>query len=301
MDHYKSPARTAFLIFNSIFLSVVGFLCILPFIHLLALSFSDNSAVAAGRVSFWPINPTLAAYEFAIVGGKFLPAMWMSVKRVLLGVSVNLLLIIMTAYPLSKDKKKLTGRNIYMVFFITTMIINGGLIPTYILVVNLGLLNSIWALILPPVGSIGALPIFFMIIMMNFIRGLPAELEDAATIDGAGVFTVLIRVLMPLLAPAIATVGLFSIVGHWNEWFGGLIYMQNPRLYPLQTYLRTLLFNFEDMIRMARGDYAQLLMLMNVRTGRSAQLFLAMIPVLAVYPFLQKYFTTGLVLGSVKG
>ena len=140
-----------------------------------------------------------------------------------------------------------------------------------------------------------------MIIIMNFIKGLPQELEDAATIDGAGVYGILMRIMLPLLAPAIATVGLFSIVAHWNEWFGGLIYMQNPKLYPLQTYLRTLLRNFEDILRMAQRDYARLLRLLNVRTGRAAQLFLGMIPVLAAYPFLQKYFTTGLVLGSVKG
>ena len=301
MDHYKSPARTIFLVSNSIFLSIVGVFCLIPFAHLLAVSFSDSSAVAAGRVSFWPINSTVAAYRFAILGGKFGPAMWISVKRVLIGVSVNLILIVMTAYPLSKTKEKLMGRNVYMIFFVTTMIINGGLIPTYLLVVNLGLINSVWALILPPVGSLGALPAFFMIIMMNFIRGLPQELEDAATIDGAGVYGILIRVMLPLLAPAIATVGLFSIVAHWNEWFGGIIYMQNPQLYPLQTYLRTLLRDFEDILRMASGDNAALLRLLNVRTGRAAQLFLGMIPVLAVYPFLQKYFTSGLVLGSVKG
>ena len=301
MDHYKSPARSIFLISNSIFLAIVGVFCLIPFAHLLAVSFSDSSAVAAGRVSFWPVNSTVAAYRFAILGGKFGPAMWISVKRVLIGVSVNLILIVMTAYPLSKTKEKLMGRNVYMIFFVTTMIINGGLIPTYLLVVNLGLINSVWALILPPVGSLGALPAFFMIIMMNFIRGLPQELEDAATIDGAGVYGILIRVMLPLLAPAIATVGLFSIVAHWNEWFGGIIYMQNPQLYPLQTYLRTLLRDFEDILRMASGDYAALLRLLNVRTGRAAQLFLGMIPVLAVYPFLQKYFTSGLVLGSVKG
>ena len=301
MDHYKSAARTTFLILNLVFLATVGLLCLLPFIHLLAVSFSDASAVAAGLVSFWPRRFTLAAYTFAIQGGMFVPAMWISLKRVVLGVAINLFMVIITAYPLSKDNKKLAGRNIYMTFFVITMIINGGLIPTYLLVVRLGLLNTLWALVLPPVCSVGALPVFFMIIMMNFIRGLPPELEDSATIDGAGVFGVLLRIMLPLLAPAIATIGLFSIVSHWNEWFGGIIYMQNPKLYPLQTYLRTLLRSFEDILRMAEGDYARLLQLLNVRTGRAAQLFLAMVPVLAVYPFLQKYFTTGLVLGSVKG
>lgn len=301
MDQYKSTSRTVFLVFNTVFLTFVGILCILPFVHLLALSFSENSAVAAGRVTFWPIKPTFAAYTFAIKGGRFIPALFVSLKRVLIGVSVNLILVVITAYPLSKTKNKLLGRNIYMIFFMITMILNGGLIPTYILVVKLGLMNSIWALILPPVGSIGALPIFFMVIMMNFMRGIPPELEDAATIDGAGVFGVLFRIMLPILKPAIATIALFSIVGHWNEWFGGMIYMQNPKLYPLQTYLRTMLRGFEELLRQDGGDYSRLLELLNVRTGRSAQLFLGMIPVLMIYPFLQKYFTSGLVLGSVKG
>ena len=294
--HYKSPARTAFVIFNSIFLTISAIVCILPFIQLLAVSFSSSSAVEAGSVVFWPIKFTTAAYDFAIMGGKFGAAIFISFKRVLLGLLINLTLIVLTAYPLSRPKEKFAFRNIYMLFFVVTMIINGGMIPTYILVGKPGLLNTLWSLVLP-----GALPVFSMIIMMNFIRGLPEEIEDAAMIDGAGVFQVLARIMLPLLTPAIATVGLFSIVGHWNDWFSGLIYMQDTKLYPLQTYLQTLIRNFETMLRMAQGDFVKLLALMNARTGRAAQLFLGALPVLMIYPFIQKYFTTGLVLGSVKG
>jgi putative aldouronate transport system permease protein len=294
--NYKSPARTAFVIFNSIFLTVSAIVCILPFIQLLAVSFSSSSAVEAGTVVFWPVRFTLAAYEFAIMGGKFGAAIFISFKRVLLGVAVSLTLIVLTAYPLSRPKEKFAFRNVYMIFFVITMIINGGLIPTYILVGKLGLLNTLWALVLPY-----ALPVFSMIIMMNFIRGLPDEIEEAAIIDGAGVFQILGRIMLPLLTPAIATVGLFSIVGHWNDWFSGLIYMQDTKLYPLQTYLQTLIRNFETMLRMAQGDFVRLLALMNARTGRASQLFLGALPVLMIYPFIQKYFTTGLVLGSVKG
>ena len=296
MRAFKSPARTAFQVFNYIFLTATALFCILPFFHLLALSFSSASAVAAGNVTFMPINPTTAAYEFAFKGGKFLTALGVSVQRVLLGGVINLTIIVLTAYPLSRPKEKMMGRNIYMVFFVFTMIFNGGLIPTYILVTQLGLLNTLWALVLP-----GALPVFSMVIMMNFIRGLPEEIEEAARIDGAGVFSVLIRIMLPLLTPSLATVGLFSIVGHWNEWFAGMIYMQDTKMFPLQTYLRTLVLKFEDIIRMAKNDYAQILSMMNARTGRAAQLFLGMIPVLLVYPMIQKYFTTGLVMGSVKG
>ena len=296
MKQYSSASRKAFMVFNVIVLTLVSLTCILPFIHLLALSFSSSSAVAAGRVGFVPIDFTTAAYEFALRGGKFTDALWVSVKRVVLGTAVNMVLMVLTAFPLAHTKEKLAGRNIYMAFFVVTMIIGGGLIPTYILVVNLGLLNRIWALILP-----GALPVYNMVIMMNFMRGLPEEIEDAALIDGADVFQTLFRIILPLLTPSLATVGLFSIVGHWNEWFSGLIYMQNSNMYPLQTYLQTLIRDFEEILRMAQGDYALLLRMMNARTGRAAQLFLAALPVLAIYPFLQKYFTSGLVLGSVKG
>lgn len=296
MKEYTTPARKAFLVFNYLFLTVTSLVCILPFIHLLAMSFSSSSAVAAGRVAFWPVEPTLAAYEFALKGGEFTQALWISIQRVVLGVAVNLVLMIITAYPLSKSKQKLAGRNIYMAFFVITMIINGGLIPTYILVVNLGLLNSLWALILP-----GAVPVYNMIILMNFIRGLPEEIEEAALIDGAAPIVCLVRVLLPLLAPSLATVGLFSIVNHWNDWFSGIIYMQDSSRYPLQTYLQTLLRDFEEIIRLAQGDYSQIVSMMNARTGRAAQLFLGALPILLIYPLLQKHFTTGLVLGSVKG
>jgi putative aldouronate transport system permease protein len=295
MIEYKSKSRTAFLIFNYTFLTIVGVSCLLPFIHLLALSFSSSGMVAAGKVTFFPRDFTLAAYEYAFKGGKFLAAFWVSIKRVVIGVSLNLFLITTVAYPLSRSKSKFSWRGFYSVFFLITMIFNGGIIPTYIVVNKVGIMDTIWALVLPT-----GLPVFSMIILMNFIRGLPDEIEESAYIDGAGIFQILLRIVLPLLKPSLATVGLFSIVYHWNDWFAGLVYMDSSN-YPLQTYLMSLVRNFEEIIRMALGDYAQLLAMMNVRTGRAAQLFLGALPVLAIYPFLQKYFTTGLVLGSVKG
>lgn len=293
---YKSNARKIFLLFDILVLTLLSLTCILPFINLLAVSFSGSAAVAGGRVSFLPVDFTTYSYEFALKGGKFFKALIVSAQRVILGVGANLLLMIITAYPLSKTKEKLKGRNIYMFFFVLTMLINGGLIPTYLLVVKVGLKNSIWSLILP-----GALPVYNMVILMNFMRGLPEEIEEAAMIDGAGVFRILVQIMLPLLKPALATVGLFCMVGHWNDWFGGMIYMNRPEDYPLQTYLQTLLQSFEQLMQKSSNDYATLLSMMNVRTGRAAQLFLGAIPIMLVYPFLQKYFTQGLVLGSVKG
>ena len=293
---YKSNARKIFLLFDILILTLLSLTCILPFINLLAVSFCGSAAVAGGRVCFLPVDFTTYSYEFALKGGKFFKALIVSAQRVILGVGANLLLMIITAYPLSKTKEKLKGRNIYMFFFVLTMLINGGLIPTYLLVVKVGLKNSIWSLILP-----GALPVYNMVILMNFMRGLPEEIEEAAMIDGAGVFRILVQIMLPLLKPALATVGLFCMVGHWNDWFGGMIYMNRPEDYPLQTYLQTLLQSFEQLMQKSSNDYATLLSMMNVRTGRAAQLFLGAIPIMLVYPFLQKYFTQGLVLGSVKG
>lgn len=294
--HYKSTSRTVFNLFNYAFLILTSLLCVLPFVNLLAVSFSGSAAVTAGKVGFWPVDFTTKAYEFALHGGKFFRALLISVERVALGVSLNLMLMIITAYPLSKQKTQLAGRNLYMTFFVITMLINGGLIPTYLVVVKAGLINSVWALILP-----GALPVYNMIILMNFIRGLPEEMEEAARIDGAGYFQVLWKILLPVLKPALATVGLFAIVGHWNSWFDGIIYMNNTARYPLQSYLQTLLQNFDQIMQKSGTDYTKLLSMMNARTGRASQLFLGALPIMLIYPFLQKYFTKGLVIGSVKG
>ncbi len=289
-------SRKIFIVCNYCIFIIVCLSCMLPFIHLLALSLSGSTAAAAGEVLFWPVDFTLYSYEFAIKGGKFLRALWNSVKLVGLGTLVNLILMLLTAYPLSKSKDQLAGRNIIMGYFVLTMLIGGGMIPTYLVVVRTGLKNSIWALILP-----GALSVYNMIILMNFIRNLPPELQEAARIDGAGELQVLVRVMVPLLKPSLATVGLFSIIGHWNNWFGGIIYMDDTARYPLATYLQSLLRDFETLLRTAGTDYAALIGQMNAQTGRAAQLFLGALPIMLVYPFLQKYFTTGLTLGSVKG
>ncbi|MFI3212556.1 MAG: carbohydrate ABC transporter permease [Eubacteriales bacterium] len=296
MRNRKSKPIHFFDMFNIVFLGVLSLVCLLPFINLLAVSFSSSTAVAAGKVSFIPIDFTLASYEFAFKDGKFMSALWISIKRVGLGVFINMVLMVLTAYPLSKTKDELAGRNWYTAFFVITMLVSGGMIPTYLVVVKAGLKDSIWSLILP-----GGLPVYNMLILMNFMRNIPKEIEEAAAIDGASPVVILCRVILPILKPALATVGLFCIVWHWNDWFGGMVYMNNPENYPLQTYLNNLLTNFEEMMQRSNGNYTQVLAMMNVRTGRAAQLFLGALPIMCIYPFLQKYFTKGLVLGSVKG
>lgn len=293
---FETRGMKIFRVFNFIFITLVSLTCFLPLLNTLAVSFSSPGVVATGKVYFWPKEFTTMAYEFAMQNGKFLRALQVSVLRCVLGVAINLTMMVTTAYPLSKAKSRFSSRNFYMVFYVITMLFGGGLIPYYILVNRLGLMNSIWSLVLPL-----SVPVYNMVILMNFMRGLPQELEEAAMIDGAGQFRILFNIILPVLKPALATVGLFSFVYHWNDWFTGALFMNDPRNYPLQTYLQTLLTNFNDMLRQSGSNYYELLARMNEQTGRAAQLFLALIPTLIIYPFLQKYFTTGLVVGSVKG
>jgi putative aldouronate transport system permease protein len=217
-----------------------------------------------------------------------------SIVRVILGTSLNLFIILISAYPLSKENTKFHMRTVYVWIFFTTMLVSGGMIPNYLLITRLGLRNNILALILP-----GAVHIFHIVLMINFFRQIPKELEEASLIDGASHYITLAKVYVPCSLAAIATISLFCMVGHWNEWFAGMIYMQKPDLKPLQTYLRTIIIDM-DMSQMTGDEMGEFLRLSD-RSLRSAQIIIAMIPILSVYPFLQRYFVKGIVLGSVKG
>lgn len=294
-----SLSRKIFVVVNSIFLLLMALICVLPFINLLAISFSSKTAVAANEVSFWPIDFNLAAYQFVLRGSAFSRALGISVVRTLLGVSINVVLVILTAYPLSRTKAEFRLRSVFSWFYVLTMLFSAGLIPTYMMVKYTHLTNTIWSLVLP-----GALPVFSMLVVMNYMRGLPKELEEAAYIDGAGHFKTLFQVVLPVCKPTLATITLFSFVSHWNSWFDGMIYMNTVDKYPLQSYLQTVVINPEAFFRNATNvssELANFINLVSARTTNAAQLFLATIPILCVYPFLQKYFTTGLVMGSVKG
>lgn len=294
-----SPSRKVFLVLNYLFLALSGIVCILPFVNLLAISFSSATPVALGEVTFWPKEFTLKSYEFIMQNTTFFKSFLVSIVRVVLGVTVNLVLIVLTAYPLSKSKEQFRARNVYSWFFVITILFNAGMIPTFLVVRYTGLKNTIWSMILP-----GALPVFSMLVVMNFLRGLPKELEEAAYLDGAGHIQTLVRVILPLMKPALATVALFSIVSHWNAWFDGMLYMARPEQQPLMTYLRTIIINpslFFGNSTSVSSTLSEASKYINTRTIRAAQLIIAAFPMLVIYPFIQKYFTTGLVMGSVKG
>lgn len=275
---------------------VAGFLCLVPLLNTLALSFSSSIMAASGTVSFWPKQFTLAAYEAIVAERQFFGAFWISIKRVLLGGAINFVMMILCAFPLAHDEKTFKGRNLYMYVLIFTMLFSGGLVPSYILISKLGLMNSIWALVLP-----GAVPVWNSILLMNFFRSLPVELEEAAIIDGAVPFQILLRVYLPVSLPALATVMLFSLVGHWNEFFSGLIYMNHSDNYPLATYISTIVDSAKDLNLITDPEEIERIMKVSERNMSSAKIFVSMIPVLMIYPFLQRYFVTGIVLGSVKG
>lgn len=294
-----SLSRKIFMVFDYLLLTVMSLVCILPMINLLAMSFSSKVAVAANQVTFWPVDFNTAAYTFILTNSQFVTSLGISVQRTVLGVALNILLIILTAYPLSKSTQEFRARNLFSWFFVITILFNGGLIPNYLVVKWTGLMDSLLALILP-----GALNVFNMLVVMNYMRSLPKELEEAAYIDGAGHVSTLVQVVLPVCTPTLATVTLFAFVFHWNSWFDGMIYMNSTTRYPLQTYLQTVVINPEAFFRNVTNisqEMGTYLNLVNARTSNAAQMFLAMVPVLCVYPFLQKYFTTGLVMGSVKG
>lgn len=279
------------------FMCAVAFICLLPILNVLALSFSSSNAAAAGAVKLWPIGFNLASYRYALTKPQFVTSFFVSVQRVVLGLGINMLFTVLAAYPLSKTKKELFGRNVYVWFFFFTMIFSGGLVPWYIVVNQTGLMNTIWAVILP-----GAVPVYNVIILLNFFRQLPRELYEAAVVDGAGEVYILTKLYLPLSIPSLATLALFVAVGHWNSWFDGLILMTNPENYPLQTYLRSLIVvkNMQTMSSLSKADLMELSKVSD-RTLRAAQIFIAALPILGVYPFVQKYFMKGLVMGSVKG
>lgn len=271
--------------------------CLAPMINVLAVSFSSRAAADAGRVSFWPVGFSLSSYRFIITKSAFATAFLVSLQRVLLGTGLDMLLIVLVAYPLSKESTAFRMRTLYAWVFFVTLLFSGGLIPTYMTVRATGLIDSIWALILP-VG----VPVFNVVLMLNFFRTLPKELEDSAAIDGAGHFRILFRIYLPLSPAAIATLTLFTAVFHWNSWFDGMIYMNSPQNYPLQTYLQSMIIKMQTMLdQMSRdSEMWQFVDEISDRTARAAQIFAGALPIILTYPFLQRYFIKGMVLGSVK-
>ncbi|MDU1846969.1 MAG: carbohydrate ABC transporter permease [Niallia nealsonii] len=288
MSH-KSKGYRVFSFFNHIFLIAIALTCLLPLLHLLAQSFSSKGAINGNLVSFWPVGFNVDAYIKTFENSNFVRSMGISVVRTILGTFISMFVITTAGYALSKDFR---GRNGLMWIFIVTMLFSGGLIPSYILVSSLGLKDTIWALVLP--GAFGA---YNLILIMNFFRTIPKALEEAALIDGASFFKIFWKIYLPLSLPGLATIGLFIMVGHWNSWFDGILYMSSTENYPLASFLQTVVVQSSSQ-NMALDPTAA--KVMSEKSIKAAQIFIGTLPIIIVYPFLQKYFVKGIVLGSVK-
>lgn len=275
---------------------LLALICLLPLWNIVAISLSGSAAVIGNRVGLLPVDFTLAAYVKIVGDSQFWRSFGISVLRVGLSLVLNLVLIVLMAYPLSKSEQEFKGRNIYMGLMIFAMLFSGGMIPSFLLLRNLGLLNTIWALVLP-----GAVPIFSVILVMNFFIAIPKSLGEAAELDGATPLQVLTRIYVPCSLPSMATVALFSIVGSWNDFYNGLIYITKMRNYPLMTYIQSMSVNIEELLK-AGADAATLANVLEVSNQNlnAAKIVVAVIPLLLIYPFLQKYLITGMVMGSVK-
>lgn len=270
--------------------------CILPVINTLAISLSDQVNAGLGQVIFWPVQFTTVSYQNILQDTQFFRSFLISVERVALGGAINVVLTILMAYPLSKPKSKFKSRDIYMWFVIFIMLFSGGLIPTYLVVSNLHLINTIWSLVLP-----GAVPVFSVLVLMNFFRDIPSSLEEAAYVDGANPLYILWNIYVPLSMPSIAVILLFAAVGHWNAFFDGMIYINDTKQFPLQTYIQNLTITV-DWTRLGSLTPAEIKKTLAVSsmTFNSAKVIVSMIPLLILYPFLQRYFVKGMVLGAVK-
>ncbi|MEJ3718440.1 carbohydrate ABC transporter permease [Paenibacillus polymyxa] len=291
MYHKTTPYRI-FNVFNICLLVILSIMCIVPLIHVLAVSFSAKSAADANLVGLWPVQFSLEAYKKTMNNPIFLHSIWISVCRTVLGTGLTLIITFLAAYPLSKETTVFRSRNIYSWLFVFSMIFNGGLVPFYMVIQKIHLMDSFWVLVLP-----GAVNTFLVILMLNFFRGIPKEMEEAALIDGAGHFRTLFSIFLPISMPSIATIALFSMVFHWNSWFDGLLYLSNAKDYPLATFLQTVIIQ-KDMSSMSMSPKE--MELLSQTTVNAAQIFIGAAPILIVYPFLQKYFVKGMTLGSVK-
>ncbi|TDF90117.1 carbohydrate ABC transporter permease [Paenibacillus piri] len=285
----KSSGRHIFEFLNAVILIILAASALFPFIHVLARSLSDEAALIAGKVSVIPIGTNLLAYKTVFQNTGMNQSFLFTVNLTVFGTLVNMLLTVFGAYPLSK-RGLIGGRGIWL-FILFTMFFGGGIVPTYLVVKSLGLLNSIWALILPV-----AISTFNLIIMKTFFQGIPVELEESAKLDGALDIGILFRIMLPLSLPIIATLTLFYAVDRWNEFYNALLYNSDSSKFTLQLKLRELVLQGQ-VAQLAEGSAQE-----NIpkESLKYASIIYVTLPILIVYPWLQKYFVKGALIGSIK-
>lgn len=282
----ESLGSRLFDLFNVLLMILLVVVMVYPMIFVFSASISSNAMVASGQVILWPKAVTWSSYERLVFNPDVWVSYWNTIRYTVVQTALTLVATSMMAYPLAK--RWLPGRRPILLMAAFTMLFSGGLIPTFLVVQKLGMLNTIWAIVLPTLIST-----WYLFIMRTFFEALPQELEDAATIDGCGSLQVLLRIVLPLSMPVMATIGLFTAVNQWNSFFDALIYLNDRSMYPLQIMLRNILVAGTTV--QGEGDS------LNLETLKYAMIIIATLPILCVYPFIQKYFVQGTMIGGIKG
>ena len=278
---------------NYLFLAVCMFVTVFPLISIVAKSFSSVRAIESGEVFLLPVETNVKAYKSLIGGGQLLRSMKNTVFITLIGTALNMVMTTMGAYVLSK--KRLIGSTFFLRMVVFTMMFTGGTIPNFILVKLLNLINTYFALWLP-----GLIQVYNLIVMRTFFMGLPDSLEEAAKIDGAGDISIFIKIILPLSLASLATIALFYAVSWWNEYFNGMIYISKSTLMPLQVKLKQMIESVDSSL-LGEGMNEDMNERLSDDAIQAAAMVVSTVPMLCVYPFLQKYFVKGVMIGAVKG
>jgi putative aldouronate transport system permease protein len=289
--HRMSFSEKTGQVFIYLLLIIIAVVTLFPFLYVISISFTTEAEVIRRGIVIIPQQITWRAYETVFSGNMGIGhAYGITLFRTIVGGLLNLIFTVVAAYVLSK--KALPARSPILLFIIFTMLFSGGLIPTYIVIRSLHITNTIWALIIP-----GLISVFNLVVIKGFFEQLPAELEESAKVDGAGDLRVLFGIIIPLSLPAIATIGLFYAVGHWNSYFDAIIYLNDNSLMPLQVVLRNILLSSQNQQANAESNDASV----STLGIQMAAVIVSTVPIICVYPFIQKYFTQGVMIGAIKG
>ncbi|MGG1555855.1 carbohydrate ABC transporter permease [Paenibacillus ferrarius] len=275
-----------------VFITGVAITCLVPFLYMIALSLSSNNAITSQKVTLWPVEFTLETYKTILSDIEMIYTLGYTIMLTIIYTLVCMFLTICAAYPLTK--KRLKGRNFLLTVLVITMYFSGGLIPSYLLVKNLDMINTVWSLILP-----GAMSVFNVIILKTFFSSLPESLEESASIDGCSDLGILVRIVLPLSLPSIATLSLFYAVDRWNGFQDALFYITNKNLYPMQLKLYQIITANQQLdTQQGEGSVGAFIV---PESLKAASVMFATVPILVVYPKLQKYFVDGVMTGAIKG
>ncbi len=284
---------TIFPFVNAIVMMLLVFITLYPFYYVMIGSISGDNVAAQDIYFLYPKGPSLGAYAMVFSTPSILRAYGNTLFITVIGTFLSLLLTMFTAYPLSKARFR--GRRLFTLIFYFTMLFSGGLVPTYLVIRDLNMIDKLWALILPKLISV-----YNMLLLINFFKSIPEGLEESATIDGANDLTILMRIVLPLSLPIFATLTLFYAVGYWNSWFDAVMYINRSKNFPLQLVLREIIQSV-DLSYVAGGGADYSMSDTTIQSVRLATLVVAILPIMSVYPFLQKYFVKGVLIGAIKG